>query len=65
MGDETRIATVALAARFDVLAAVVVMTLAMMFANVPAVHAGDAITRRVPLRLVRAIPPAFLRCQAF
>src|SRR6478609_8856267 len=42
MGDKTQIATVALAARFDSLAAVVAgTTLGMMIANVPAVFLGE------------------------
>ncbi len=56
MGDKTQIATVALAARFDMLYAVVLgTTLGMMLANVPVVFLGDAVARRVPLRLVRAV----------
>jgi len=56
MGDKTQIATVALAARFDMLYAVVIgTTLGMMLANVPVVFLGDAVARRVPLRLVRAV----------
>lgn len=56
MGDKTQIATIALAARFDSLVAVVVgTTLGMMLANVPAVFLGDTLARRVPLRIVRAV----------
>ncbi len=56
MGDKTQIATVALAARFDMLYAVVIgTTVGMMIANVPAVFLGDAVARRVPLRLVRGV----------
>ena len=55
MGDKTQIATVALAARFDALGAVVAgTTLGMLLANVPAVFLGDAVAKRVPLRIVRA-----------
>lgn len=54
MGDKTQFATVALAARFDALAPVIVgTTLGMMIANVPAVYFGEAVTRVVPLRYVR------------
>ena len=54
IGDKTQIATVALAARFDALTAVVLgTTLGMMFANVPAVFLGDAVSRRIPLRAMR------------
>lgn len=56
IGDKTQIATVALAARFSGLAAVTLGTTAgMMLANVPAVLFGEAIARRVPLRVVRAL----------
>lgn len=54
MGDKTQLATVALAARFDAFALVVMgTTLGMLIANVPVVFAGDALVRRVPLRAVR------------
>lgn len=53
MGDKTQIATVALGAQFEPLLAVVVgTTLGMMLANVPVVFFGDAITRRIPIRVV-------------
>ena len=56
MGDKTQIATVALAARYDALVAVVVgTTLGMMIANVPAVFFGEGIARRVPMRWVHAL----------
>jgi putative Ca2+/H+ antiporter (TMEM165/GDT1 family) len=56
MGDKTQIATVALAARFADLAAVVVgTTLGMMIANVPAVLLGDRVARAVSMRLVHGI----------
>jgi putative Ca2+/H+ antiporter (TMEM165/GDT1 family) len=55
MGDKTQIATVALAAQFHALAAVVLgTTLGMMIANVPVVFLGDALIRRVSLKVVRA-----------
>ena len=55
IGDKTQIATVALAARFDsVLLVTAGTTLGMMLANVPVVLFGDAIARRLPLRIVRA-----------
>lgn len=54
MGDKTQIATVALAARFDSLAAVVLgTTCGMMIANVPAVLLGEAVTKRLPLKIIR------------
>ncbi len=59
MGDKTQIATVALAARFAQLPAVVAGTTAgMMLANVPAVYFGQRIAGRIPLRLVHGIAAA-------
>jgi Ca2+/H+ antiporter, TMEM165/GDT1 family len=59
MGDKTQIATVALAARFDALVAVVLgTTLGMMIANVPAVLLGDRIAAKVPMTLVHGIAAA-------
>jgi putative Ca2+/H+ antiporter (TMEM165/GDT1 family) len=59
MGDKTQIATIALAARYPSLAAVVAgTTLGMMIANVPAVFLGDGLAKRVPLRIVHAVAAA-------
>ena len=59
MGDKTQIATVALAARYQDLVAVVVgTTLGMMLADVPAVLVGDRLAKRVPMRLVHGIAAA-------
>ncbi|MCP5270738.1 MAG: TMEM165/GDT1 family protein [Burkholderiaceae bacterium] len=56
MGDKTQVATVALAARFSDLWAVVAgTTLGMMLANVPAVFLGDRVARAVPMRLVHGV----------
>jgi putative Ca2+/H+ antiporter (TMEM165/GDT1 family) len=56
MGDKTQIATVALAARYPSLVAVVAgTTLGMMIANVPAVLLGDKVAKLVPMRLVHAV----------
>jgi len=56
MGDKTQIATVALAARYtDLLAVVMGTTLGMMISNVPAVFLGEAIARRVKMALVHGI----------
>jgi len=56
MGDKTQIATVALAARFnDLLAVVAGTTLGMMLANVPAAFLGERIARSVSMTLVHAI----------
>lgn len=54
IGDKTQIATVALAATYDLLPAVVVgTTLGLMIANVPAVLLGDVVATRLPLRAIR------------
>ncbi len=59
MGDKTQIATVALAARYpDLVSVVSGTTLGMMLANVPAVFAGGAIAKHVPMKLVHAIAAA-------
>jgi putative Ca2+/H+ antiporter (TMEM165/GDT1 family) len=56
MGDKTQVATVALAARYHSLVAVVCgTTFGMMLANVPAVYLGDKIAHRVSLKLVHGI----------
>lgn len=59
MGDKTQIATVALAARFASLPAVVAgTTIGMMLANVPAVLLGEIAAKKLPMRLVRAVAAA-------
>jgi putative Ca2+/H+ antiporter (TMEM165/GDT1 family) len=59
MGDKTQIATVALAAKYPSLAAVVAgTTCGMMLANVPAVLLGEVAARKLPMRLVRGIAAA-------
>jgi putative Ca2+/H+ antiporter (TMEM165/GDT1 family) len=59
MGDKTQLATVALAARFDSLVAVVVgTTLGMMVANVPAVWMGEALAHRVNMKWMRWVAAA-------
>jgi putative Ca2+/H+ antiporter (TMEM165/GDT1 family) len=56
MGDKTQIATIALAAKYPQLAAVVAgTTFGMMLANVPAVLLGEVAATRLPLRIVRAV----------
>ncbi len=56
MGDKTQIATVMLAAQYNAWFAVVAgTTFGMMLANAPVVWLGDAITKRVPLRLVHIV----------
>ena len=59
MGDKTQLATVALAARYDSLVAVVMgTTLGMMIANVPAVLIGEAMADRVNMSIMRWIAAA-------
>jgi len=54
IGDKTQIATVGLAARFDLFYAVVAgTTLGMMLANIPVVIAGDRIAGKLPLKAIR------------
>lgn len=56
IGDKTQVATVALAATYDALAAVVLgTTLGMMIANLPVVLAGEVVARRLPLRAIRVV----------
>jgi Ca2+/H+ antiporter, TMEM165/GDT1 family len=56
MGDKTQIATVALAAQYkSVIAVVAGTTLGMMIANVPAVLLGDRIAHKMPTRLVHGV----------
>lgn len=56
IGDKTQIATSLLAARFSDIALVTLgTTLGMMAANIPAVFFGEAVTRVVPLKVVRII----------
>lgn len=56
MGDKTQVATVALAAQYQAVVAVVAgTTLGMMIANVPAVLLGDRIAHRMPVRLVHGV----------
>lgn len=53
IGDKTQIATVALAAKYTSLVAVVAgTTLGMMLANVPAVLLGEVAAKKLPMRLV-------------
>lgn len=59
MGDKTQLATVALAARYDSLVAVVLgTTLGMMIANVPAVWIGEALAHRVNMKVMRWVAAA-------
>ena len=59
MGDKTQIATVALAAQYHAVIAVVAgTTLGMMIANAPAVLLGNRIAERMPTRLVHMIAAA-------
>jgi putative Ca2+/H+ antiporter (TMEM165/GDT1 family) len=59
MGDKTQVATVALAAQYQSLVAVVAgTTLGMMLANVPAVFIGDKLAHKLPLKLIHGIAAA-------
>jgi putative Ca2+/H+ antiporter (TMEM165/GDT1 family) len=59
MGDKTQVATVALAARYASLAAVVSgTTFGMMLANLPVVYLGDRIFSRIPVKTVHAVAAA-------
>jgi len=59
MGDKTQLATVALAARFESLVAVVLgTTLGMMIANAPAVWLGEKLAYRVDMTWMRRIAAA-------
>jgi len=59
MGDKTQIATVALAAKYSSLVAVVAgTTLGMMLANVPAVLLGEVAARQLPMQVVHRIAAA-------
>ena len=56
IGDKTQIATVALAARFDSLLAVVMgTTIGMIVANAPVAFFGEALARRLPVRQVHVV----------
>ena len=56
MGDKTQLATVALAARYSDLVAVVAgTTCGMLIADVPAVFVGDKLARKVSMKLVHGI----------
>lgn len=66
MGDKTQLATVALGARYDQLAWVVLgTTLGMMIANVPAVIVGEALAHRIPMKMVRWIAAALFVAAGF
>ncbi|MBI4825015.1 MAG: TMEM165/GDT1 family protein [Nitrospirae bacterium] len=59
MGDKTQLATIALAARYHSLIAVVTgTTLGMMIANVPAVLIGETLAHRVNMKVMRWIAAA-------
>ena len=56
MGDKTQVATVMLAAQYQGWFWVVAgTTVGMMLANAPVVWFGDAVTRRVPIRVVHRV----------
>lgn len=56
MGDKTQVATIALAAQYHAFFAVVAGTTAgMMIANIPAVHLGERIADKMPVRAVHTV----------
>lgn len=56
IGDKTQVATVALAARYTPLAAVVAgTTLGRLLANVPVVLLGDRLLKRMPVRAIHEV----------
>ena len=59
MGDKTQIATVALAARFsNVFIVALGTTTGMMLANIPAAYFGQAVTRMMPMSVMRIVSAA-------
>jgi len=56
IGDKTQIATVALAARFDSLVAVVMgTTVGMVLANAPVAFFGESLAKRLPVRAIHLV----------
>lgn len=56
MGDKTQVATIALGAQYQAVAAVAAgTTLGMMLANVPAVYLGEKLVEKVSLKVVHII----------
>ena len=56
IGDKTQVATVALAARFDSLLAVVMgTTIGMLIANVPVAFLGEGLAKRMPVKAVHVV----------
>lgn len=56
MGDKTQIATIALAARYhDMFAVVAGTTLGMMLVNAPVVFLGELIAKRIPMRAIHGV----------
>lgn len=59
IGDKTQVATVALAARYDALATVVLgTTFGMLAANVPVVLLAGRAAKKIPFRVVRYVSAA-------
>jgi putative Ca2+/H+ antiporter (TMEM165/GDT1 family) len=59
MGDKTQLATVALAARYQAVVAVVIgTTLGMLLANAPAVWLGDRLAERLNMKYLRWLAAA-------
>src|SRR5436305_9440069 len=59
IGDKTQIATIGLAARFELFYPVVIgTTLGMMLANIPVVAIGDRIADKLPVKAIRLVAAA-------
>ncbi|MFT5592270.1 MAG: putative Ca2+/H+ antiporter (TMEM165/GDT1 family) [Oceanicoccus sp.] len=59
IGDKTQIATVILGAQYQNLLLVTIgTTIGMLLANIPVIYFGEALMKRLPLHIVRAIAAA-------
>jgi putative Ca2+/H+ antiporter (TMEM165/GDT1 family) len=59
MGDKTQLATIALGAKYQAFAVVVLgTTIGMLIANVPIAYAGERLAKRIPVHLARRIAAA-------
>jgi putative Ca2+/H+ antiporter (TMEM165/GDT1 family) len=59
MGDKTQIATLAMSAHYEhVFIVIAGTTMGMLIADVPAVFAGDKLSKKIPMKLVHRIAAA-------
>ena len=66
MGDKTQLATIALAAQYaNVVAVVAGTTVGMLLANVPVVYLGEKAAKAIPLRLVHGLAAALFASYNF